>query len=568
MLSPKTVALSVNTPALLDTLRHTFTSGSSVLTELTQNGRRAGATAITVTMTETTLTVADDGCGITDFAQLLSVASSGWSEELQREEQPYGLGLLAALYAAKRITIRSNGHRIEADTTDILAMKPIELKPDDIAQGAVITLDGLLIPPPNQGYGFLDEPPSIALSVGHLWKGFPIPVTVNGEEILRADGIGPDFERFEAGWIRVDLDSIALLGSRYTASGRNVYLQGHPVTKSMFDGGITVHLDPTAFRGRAPDRTHLLDADRAQRTIDRAVKQHVRKKVVQASKTRAPEWLADNMGLLKAVDAIDLLNQIDLLPDDLIYHAVPSSTNLNVAARCEAASRSGPYSREAISEMGLITDYARDMWSGLWSNNPEDGVEACADLNALVYLHAVNGARIATHWLDPKHWVFSLPNYVPEVWTKPLPSESAAITENNAYLLTETADELSVEPVKAARLMGPCGEQEVRFMLVAHAEGSPTVIAGPNACTETMVEAFRSFEDENDNFDEQEALDASRRLAAALALTTGKSDGCAEVADSIRNSAQLESARQNLRGRSMRIDFSADGGVTATLIED
>ncbi|WP_223806856.1 ATP-binding protein [Novosphingobium sp. LASN5T] len=70
-----------------------------IFNELFQNARRAGATRVTVTaehMEDACLiTVSDDGGGIADPVDLLSLGQSDWSDECRTREDPAGMGFFS-----------------------------------------------------------------------------------------------------------------------------------------------------------------------------------------------------------------------------------------------------------------------------------------------------------------------------------------------------------------------------------------------------------------------------------------------------------------------------------------
>jgi len=108
----ETIKLAVCAPKLVAHMRHAFTNKSQALAELMQNARRAGATQVAFAVNEKakTLAVRDNGCGLEDFQALFTIAESGWDSETQAEERPYGIGFLAALYAAEsRSRAREDG---------------------------------------------------------------------------------------------------------------------------------------------------------------------------------------------------------------------------------------------------------------------------------------------------------------------------------------------------------------------------------------------------------------------------------------------------------------------------
>ena len=139
----KAVQMKVNQENLVKTLRLGFSNQATVLSELLQNARRAGATAVNFACQGNDLTVEDDGCGIGDFQNLLSVAESGWDAETIEREHPFGIGFLSALYSCKRITVISAGITLSADTADILAFKPVGLACAKKSRGSKIILEGV-----------------------------------------------------------------------------------------------------------------------------------------------------------------------------------------------------------------------------------------------------------------------------------------------------------------------------------------------------------------------------------------------------------------------------------------
>ena len=96
-----TVMVRLNKRRLIETFRFAYPNRYTVLAELLQNARRAGALVVHVRYDADAkrLTVADDGCGVSDFQTLLTLGESGWSEAVRRTEQPFGLGFLFLWWA-------------------------------------------------------------------------------------------------------------------------------------------------------------------------------------------------------------------------------------------------------------------------------------------------------------------------------------------------------------------------------------------------------------------------------------------------------------------------------------
>ena len=73
------IVSSVNETRFLEHMRTLFSTSTTVLAECLQNGRRAGASRIDFDYDEaaSTLSITDNGCGISDFRALITVAEAG-----------------------------------------------------------------------------------------------------------------------------------------------------------------------------------------------------------------------------------------------------------------------------------------------------------------------------------------------------------------------------------------------------------------------------------------------------------------------------------------------------------
>lgn len=95
--SNETVAASINERKLLGTLKHLFATSYSMLGELMQNARRAGATRVDFLFDfeRRQLEVIDDGCGIDDFSTLLALCDSVMWNSLHNSQPPVRRGIPA-----------------------------------------------------------------------------------------------------------------------------------------------------------------------------------------------------------------------------------------------------------------------------------------------------------------------------------------------------------------------------------------------------------------------------------------------------------------------------------------
>lgn len=303
MTKKNTVSIQINKNKLLSNLEYSFSNSRTVLGELMQNARRAGATKIHFQMEDESkkLEVIDNGCGIADFQNLLSVADSGWDESTVANERPFGMGWLSCLYAADEINVISNGRYISGLSNEILSGTEIEVKDYDFP----------LPPDTDNSYtilrlaGFSLNIKQVLDALKTLSYGFPIEVYFNGEllsnpqqvnselNFMKVEGLGDvcvmPFEQHGKMNIRVN-------------SALNVYLQGLPVYSKTSAGYITevdsnhypnvVHLDSKLFFGRLPDRDQLIDEREVIAKINATINDIYLSRLVELKEVLLPEEFA------------------------------------------------------------------------------------------------------------------------------------------------------------------------------------------------------------------------------------------------------------------------------------
>ncbi len=259
------IQVRINHEGALRNQRFAFTDRFTLVTELLQNARRAGATLIEIIhdVQSKTLSIQDNGCGIDDFQKLLTFNETGWNEATQQDESPFGIGFSKCLYAAGRCIVASRGRFVDIDTTAALAQAPIPVQdadPDKSSQpGTAIAL-------------FEVELEGLAHRMPDLCRGFPVAVTFNGQEIARPHALpGLKTQATSVGHIHIaGMDDGKF--TRYTV----VYLQGFrvhqaPTYYSCDDLANVVHLDPTRFVARLPDREKLIDEEEQIKLVDKAI---------------------------------------------------------------------------------------------------------------------------------------------------------------------------------------------------------------------------------------------------------------------------------------------------------
>lgn len=103
----ETIQATVNTRLLTKASRLFTGTLQGRIIEILQNARRAGATEVEITNSNSFVMVKDNGNGIEDFAKLLDLGGSGWEDALELSEDPAGVGIFCL--APREVTIRSRG---------------------------------------------------------------------------------------------------------------------------------------------------------------------------------------------------------------------------------------------------------------------------------------------------------------------------------------------------------------------------------------------------------------------------------------------------------------------------
>lgn len=156
-----------------------------VLAETMQNARRAGATRVDlrtrVTEGAKHLVIDDDGRGVDDPQLLVTLGGSGWGGDIERAEDPAGMGLFALAGKRTRIMSRRAGRAmalcIEPGAWTRAAPIPVEQWPCAADEhGTAIDVEL-----PAAWSAELERAAEAAA------YHFPLPVTLDGAELKRAD---------------------------------------------------------------------------------------------------------------------------------------------------------------------------------------------------------------------------------------------------------------------------------------------------------------------------------------------------------------------------------------------
>jgi len=305
------VQVRINEEGALRNQRYAFTDRYTLVSELLQNARRAGAQRIEVLYDEVlkVLRVIDDGCGITDFQKLLTFNESGWDENTCREERPFGIGFSKCLYSASRCVVSSRNQKIDFVTEEALGRRLIEVLDIEHHPDTVIELHGV-------------ELPGLKTRLTAVCSGFPVVVWFNGIELPRPYAIG------RLPFLSTNIGQVYVTGTqdgRYSTDTL-VLLQGFCVMRpSSFDAAHVnvVHLDSQQFIARLPDRDKLIDEDDQQKRIDACLRSLWRQALLEAQgKMDAEAFVETYFRAIRRWGHLDLLNTVPLLPKCLTERIV------------------------------------------------------------------------------------------------------------------------------------------------------------------------------------------------------------------------------------------------------
>ena len=283
------VTASINEGRMLSHLKAFFSNTSTVLSECMQNARRAGATEVEFSHVENTLTIMDNGCGIGNFQDLITLAGSGWSEELMASEQPFGVGFFSVCFVAEKICVESKGKQISFSAEDVIEKNPINIVLSSFIGGTRITLTG-----------FKMAAGEIEKALQNYARGFAIPVVWKGVSLPRPhareflEGEEGEFGFFHLPGVHDrNIPDSHIWGGSY----KQLYYQGLPINPSSRYpdnvGTTVVHLDSQKFQPRMPDRDCLVDSEAADKII-RAEQARIWRSHLEAEKA-----------VMSAVDFVD-----------------------------------------------------------------------------------------------------------------------------------------------------------------------------------------------------------------------------------------------------------------------
>jgi hypothetical protein len=340
------IQVQINEEGALRNQRHAFTDRFTLVSELLQNARRAGARHIELNhdAASQVLIVRDNGCGITDFQKLLSFHESGWDGVIRDEEHPFGIGFSKCLYAANRCIVTSGNMTVDIDTAQALNKASFEVVTSgghEAILGTQVELHGV-------------DLPDLPTRIENLCLGFPIDVLFNGKPLQRS------LAQANLRTMDSPVGAVYLTGADDGLYNHNtvVFLQGFCVMRPvhfMVDQVNVVHLDSTQFIARLPDRDKLIDEDVQRKRIEADLKACWRRTLEAAKTVMSAEQFADMYyQAMRSWGHLDLLNDLDILPREvcsqiIAYPIQISGNSIDYVERIEF------FPTRQVVEEGLLT---------------------------------------------------------------------------------------------------------------------------------------------------------------------------------------------------------------------
>jgi len=312
------IVLKTDEEKLVKNLKFSFSNSTTFIAELMQNSRRAQASSVNFDFDDKTknLIISDDGIGISDFSNLLTIAKSGWSEDIVKQENPYGLGFLSALYACQKISVTSGLITFTELTSNILSLKPILLSDslDDSKNSMIIKMIDVDC--------FIDYDQNKFVSLIKKYAiGFNLPIFVNGVEVERFNAIdnGNNFLDLPIGQCYLP----GYQDDKEPSDLLDIYIQGFLVysDRTVFSNNRNIiHLDSKKFFARLPDRDTLIDEGKSLDIIRKVVSEFWVSEITKQSLLMDSHLFLDKYySSLKKFHCMSVMDKINLIHMDSCF---------------------------------------------------------------------------------------------------------------------------------------------------------------------------------------------------------------------------------------------------------
>jgi hypothetical protein len=206
----------------------------TLIHELLQNSRRAGASKVEITLTPsgdgTGVTLSDNGRGIKDPADLINLGESAWSEETAGLESPAGMGFFSLCHLPEGVNVHSGDWRIKIEPHTFQGESDCEVIPARHINGTSLSF----FLPTNIG--------SMEKVVRECLRFYPILTTLNRDEVPREDFLGKAIyvHSFPGGRVGIYEDRLSSFAEKINFYGLTLTGSGTSLTENADNGDCEI----------------------------------------------------------------------------------------------------------------------------------------------------------------------------------------------------------------------------------------------------------------------------------------------------------------------------------------
>jgi hypothetical protein len=218
--TPRTIRATVG-PKVLTHAADFFNHGpETIFSELLQNSRRAGATAVNIQLTptdgETIVRFEDDGSGIANPADLLRFGGSGWNDVVEERERPAGMGFYSL--AAAGVFVASRDWSMTLTPAAFRGEESVEVADVEPRTGTLVE------------FAFRGDPKYLRNAIKSESKYAPIDVYLEGDRFGRTDFLAKADRILETHGVRIGVCSENGYGINWDQRLISINYFGHVVT--------------------------------------------------------------------------------------------------------------------------------------------------------------------------------------------------------------------------------------------------------------------------------------------------------------------------------------------------
>lgn len=260
-MNKKEIEIKVDVKRQFQLLRKTaFKDPLCFLDEDIQNADRSGAKEVHVTYDNQTLTIENNGSVLVEPDILFTIGKSGWDEDIQESENPFGMGFFSNLPTSNFIEVYSGHHRVVFDEREEMSIYAEEI--DTAYDGFKLILHNFHL----DGIYSWDIEERVELLGKHIHH---IAIFYNGREIEKkslTEGDGLPFEyaihdhTSMTGWLSLTKDFFPNPGIQIFYKGRLVTNLDH-----LYYVKGELHVTDKTLTLQSPDRKDIIKDEKLRK---------------------------------------------------------------------------------------------------------------------------------------------------------------------------------------------------------------------------------------------------------------------------------------------------------------